>query len=34
MHEGLTCDDGEPLTAEDAAYSFNRMADPGQRLHR
>lgn len=28
MHEGLTCDDGEPLTAEDAAYSFNRMADP------
>ena len=24
MHEGLTCDDGEPLTAEDAAYSFNR----------
>ena len=28
LHEGLTCDDGEPLTAEDAAYSFNRMADP------
>ncbi len=28
MHEGLTCDDGEPMTAEDAAYSFNRMADP------
>ncbi len=28
MHEGLTCDDGEALTAEDAAYSFNRMADP------
>ena len=28
MHEGLTCHDGEPLTAEDAAYSFNRMADP------
>ncbi len=28
MNEGLTCHDGEPLTAEDAAYSFNRMADP------
>ena len=28
LHEGLTCHDGEPLTAEDAAYSFNRMADP------
>ncbi|SEQ40320.1 peptide/nickel transport system substrate-binding protein [Devosia sp. YR412] len=23
----LTCDDGEPLTAEDVAYSFNRPAD-------
>lgn len=28
MKEGLTCHDGEPLTAEDAAYSFNRAADP------
>jgi peptide/nickel transport system substrate-binding protein len=28
LNEGLTCHDGEPLTAEDAAYSFNRMADP------
>ncbi len=28
LHEGLTCHDGEPLTAEDVAYSFNRMADP------
>jgi len=28
LEEGLTCHDGEPLTAEDAAYSFNRAADP------
>lgn len=28
MREGLTCHDGEPLTAEDAAYSFNRAKDP------
>ncbi|QXT40249.1 ABC transporter substrate-binding protein [Gymnodinialimonas ceratoperidinii] len=28
LNEGLTCHDGEPLTAEDAAYSFNRAADP------
>lgn len=28
LNEGLTCHDGEPLTAEDVAYSFNRMADP------
>jgi peptide/nickel transport system substrate-binding protein len=27
MYEGLTCHDGEPLTAEDAAYTFNRAAD-------
>ncbi|WEJ57224.1 ABC transporter substrate-binding protein [Devosia sp. FJ2-5-3] len=26
--EGLTCSDGEPLTAEDVAYSFTRPADP------
>lgn len=25
---GLTCHDGEALTAEDAAYSFNRAKDP------
>lgn len=28
LEEGLTCHDGEALTAEDAAYSFNRAADP------
>ena len=28
LKDGLTCHDGEPLTAEDAAYSFNRAADP------
>lgn len=28
LNEGLTCHDGEPLTAEDVAYSFNRAADP------
>ena len=28
LREGLTCHDGEPLTAEDVAYSFNRAADP------
>lgn len=28
LEEGLTCEDGEALTAEDAAYSFNRAADP------
>ncbi len=28
IRDGLTCDDGEPLTAEDVAYSFNRAADP------
>jgi peptide/nickel transport system substrate-binding protein len=32
LNEGLTCHDGEPLTAEDAAYSFNRMADPANRF--
>lgn len=26
--EGLTCEDGEALTAEDVAYSFTRAADP------
>ena len=28
LRSGLTCHDGEPLTALDAAYSFNRAADP------
>ena len=28
LKEGLTCHDGEPLTAEDAAYTFNRVVDP------
>lgn len=28
LREGLMCEDGEALTAEDAAYSFNRAADP------
>ena len=27
LNEGLTCHDGEPLTAEDVAYTFNRAAD-------
>lgn len=28
LKDGLTCEDGEPLTAEDVAYSFTRVADP------
>lgn len=28
LHKGLTCEDGEPLTAEDVAYSFQRAANP------
>jgi peptide/nickel transport system substrate-binding protein len=28
LREGLTCHDGEALTAEDVAYSFNRAKDP------
>jgi peptide/nickel transport system substrate-binding protein len=28
LEEGQTCEDGEPLTAEDVAYSFNRAKDP------
>ena len=28
LREGLTCHDGEALTAEGAAFSFNRVADP------
>lgn len=27
IQDGLTCDDGEKLSAEDVAYSFNRAAD-------
>ena len=32
LNEGLTCHDGEPLTAEDVAYAFNRIADPANRF--
>jgi len=32
LNEGLTCHDGEPLTAEDVAYTFNRVADPENRF--
>ncbi|GIV81113.1 MAG: ABC transporter substrate-binding protein [Anaerolineae bacterium] len=28
LNEGLTCHDGEPLTAEDVVYTFKRAADP------
>jgi peptide/nickel transport system substrate-binding protein len=28
LRPGLKCEDGEPLTARDAAYSFQRAADP------
>lgn len=28
LNEGLTCHDGEALTAEDVAYTFQRAADP------
>lgn len=28
LNEGLTCHDGEALTAEDVAYTFNRADDP------
>ena len=28
LHEGLTCHNGEPLTAEDVVYSFQRAANP------
>ncbi len=33
LRDGLTCHDGEALTAEDAAFSFNRIADPAHKLH-
>jgi ABC-type transport system substrate-binding protein len=32
LNEGLTCHDGEPLTAEDVAYTFNRIVDPANRF--
>lgn len=32
LNEGLTCHDGEPLTAEDVAYTFNRIPDPANRF--
>lgn len=32
LREGLTCHDGEPLTAEDVAYTFNRIVDPANRF--
>ena len=32
LREGLMCHDGEPLTAEDVAYTFNRIADPENRF--
>lgn len=32
LREGLTCHDGEALTAEDAAFSFNRIADPAHKF--
>ena len=28
LHPGLTCHDGEPLTAEDVVYTFKRAKDP------
>ena len=32
LRDGLTCHDGEPLTAEDVAYTFNRIGDPANRF--
>ncbi len=32
LRDGLTCHDGEPLTAEDVAYTFNRVVDPENRF--
>jgi peptide/nickel transport system substrate-binding protein len=32
LREGLTCHDGEALTAEDVAYSFNRAKDPANQF--
>ena len=33
LNEGLTCHDGEALTAEDVAYTFNRAADPANKFN-
>ncbi len=32
LRDGLTCHDGEALTAEDVAYSFTRIADPANKF--
>lgn len=32
LREGLTCHDGEALTAEDVAYTFNRAKDPANQF--
>jgi peptide/nickel transport system substrate-binding protein len=32
LRPGLRCHDGSPLTADDAAYSFTRVADPTNRF--
>ena len=32
LNAGLTCHDGEPLTAEDVVYSFKRAADPAMKF--
>ncbi len=32
LKSGLKCEDGEALTAEDVAFSFNRVADPELKL--
>ncbi len=32
LNEGLTCHDGEALTAEDVAYSFDRAANPDNKF--
>lgn len=32
LNEGMTCHDGEALTAEDVAYTFNRIRDPENRF--
>jgi peptide/nickel transport system substrate-binding protein len=32
LRDGLTCHDGEALTAEDVAYTFTRIADPAHKF--
>jgi peptide/nickel transport system substrate-binding protein len=32
LREGLTCHDGEALTAEDVAFTFNRAKDPANQF--